>query len=223
MMKTGILDYYDNLAKTYDENRFGNSYGQYIDRQERNFLTSFFKDKKYSKVLDLGCGTGRLLDFATHGTDFSEEMLNMARKKNPGKILLKGEISKIPFDGEFDCIFCFHVIMHQNKNETRLFLNECHRKLSRNGILLFDYPTRSRRKTVSSQEYWHANNSFNTAEIAQLSEGHWKVKNTTGILLFPVHRIPKGIRKYFLSLDIFLCKTFLKKWASYHIAVLEKI
>jgi hypothetical protein len=44
-----------------------------------NILTSrkglfnfFFQNKKYSKVLDLGCGN-RLLNFATHGTDFSEK------------------------------------------------------------------------------------------------------------------------------------------------------
>lgn len=222
-MKTGILNYYNNLAKTYDENRFGNSYGQYIDRQEKNFLMSFFKDKKYSKVLDLGCGTGRLLSFATHGTDFSEEMLAIAKEKYPGKVLSKGEISKIPFDGEFECIFCFHVIMHQTKSETELFLNECHQKLNRKGILLFDYPTKIRRKTLSPQQDWHAGNSFDTSEITQLSGAQWKVKNTTGILLFPIHRMPKSIRKYFLLPDIFLCKTFLKRWASYHIAILEKL
>ena len=38
MMKTSILKYYDNLAANYDENRFGNSYGKYIDQQERSFL-----------------------------------------------------------------------------------------------------------------------------------------------------------------------------------------
>ncbi len=37
MMKTNIRDYYSNLAESYDENRFGNTYGQYIDQQERAF------------------------------------------------------------------------------------------------------------------------------------------------------------------------------------------
>jgi hypothetical protein len=30
-----IVDYYDGLAKSYDSDRFGNSYGRFIDRQER--------------------------------------------------------------------------------------------------------------------------------------------------------------------------------------------
>ncbi len=223
MMKTSILEYYNNLATTYDENRFGNSYGKYIDEQERSFLNSFFKNKNYSKVLDLGCGTGRLLNFATHGTDFSEEMLTVARQKYPEKTLAKGEISQIPFDNDFDCIFCFHVIMHQNRKETEAFLDECFSKLNKKGTLIFDYPTKNRRKVVSPQEDWHAGNSFKPKEITELSGKRWKIKHTAGILLFPIHRIHKKLRRYFLPLDILLCKTFLKNWASYHIAVLEKI
>ncbi|KPE51911.1 class I SAM-dependent methyltransferase [Chryseobacterium indologenes] len=222
-MKTNIREYYNNLADTYDENRFGNSYGKYIDQQEKVFLSSFFRRTKYSKILDLGCGTGRLLGWATHGTDFSEQMLQIAREKHPDKIISAGEISKIPFDTLFDCIFCFHVIMHQTKDETRKFLDECSRKLNSGGILIFDYPTKARRKTVSPQEDWHAGNSFTPSEISQLSKDGWRVKSTTGILLFPVHRIPGSIRKFFLPVDILLCRTFLKRWASYHIAVLEKI
>lgn len=221
-MKSKILTYYDALAKDYDQDRFENTYGRYIDKQERSFLNAFFKSKSYTKILDLGCGTGRLLDFATHGADFSEEMLNIARQKHPGKILAKGEITQIPFSDALDCIFCFHVIMHQNKKETEDFLKECHNKLNKNGTLIFDYPTKKRRKVVSPQEDWHAGNSFTPGEIFEMSNDQWKIKNTTGILLFPIHRIPKGIRKYLLSLDIVLCKTFLKNWASYHIVVLEK-
>ncbi|MBL1219495.1 class I SAM-dependent methyltransferase [Chryseobacterium sp. L7] len=221
-MKNRIHEYYDHLAETYDENRFENSYGKYIDQQEKVFLSSFFRDKKYSKVLDLGCGTGRLLEFATHGTDFSEKMLAIAAKKHPGKMTAAGEISKIPFDTEFDCIFCFHVIMHQTKEETQKFLTECSEKLNNTGVLIFDYPTKTRRKTVSPQEDWHAGNSFTSSEISDLTADQWSIRSTTGVLLFPVHRIPKSFRKFFLPLDILLCRSFLKKWASYHILVLEK-
>lgn len=84
-MKNSIHEYYDHLAETYEQNRFGNSYGRYIDEQENVFLHSFFKDKRYSKILDLGCGTGRLLKFATHGLDFSEKMLRIAKEKIRGK------------------------------------------------------------------------------------------------------------------------------------------
>lgn len=222
MIKNRIHQYYDHLAKTYDENRFENSYGQYIDQQERYFLNSFFRNKNYSNVLDLGCGTGRLLNFATHGTDFSNEMLNISRKKFPQKQLKIGEISSIPFGEKFDCIFCFHVIMHQTREETKNFLSECYKKLDKNGILIFDYPVQSRRTAASPQEDWHANNSFKTDEILSLIAEDWKTVESRGILFFPIHRIPEILRKIFLPLDLLICKTFLKKWASYQIIVLKK-
>lgn len=222
MIKNQIHQYYNNLAKTYDENRFENSYGKYIDRQERYFLNSFFRNKNYSNVLDLGCGTGRLLNFATHGVDFSQEMLNIAQAKFPQKTLKIGNISNIPFEKEFDCIFSFHVIMHQPKQETRNFLNECHKKLNNDGILIFDFPTKARNKIPSTQEDWHANNAFSTDEISELLKNNWKIIETKGVLFFPVHRIPKRFRKIFLPLDIMICRTFLKKWASYQIIALKK-
>ncbi len=37
-----IKSYYDNLAHTYDANRFDNWYGKYIDIQERIFFEKKF-------------------------------------------------------------------------------------------------------------------------------------------------------------------------------------
>ena len=221
-MKEQILEYYDQLAPTYDQNRFENSYGKYIDEQERQFLKTFFIKYQFSKILDLGCGTGRLLDFATHGLDFSAEMLKVAQQKYPEKILKVGEISKIDFKEKFDCIFSFHVIMHQTEDETQLFLKESHEKLNYKGILIFDYPTKCRSKLKNGESNWHAKNTFSEEEILKIVKGDWKILEKVGVLLFPIHQVPKSIRNFFLPLDISLCKTFLKKWASYNIVVLEK-
>lgn len=222
MSKNSIYQYYNNLAKTYDENRFENTYGKYIDTQERHFLNLFFRNKNYKNILDLGCGTGRLMNFATHGVDFSEEMIKVAQQKYPKREFATGNISKIPFSVQFDCIFCFHVIMHQNKEQTLKFLEECSNKLNQNGILIFDYPTKKRRKVISEQEDWHASNTFTESEIFEMIKNNWNIKKQTGILLFPIHRFPKKTRNCFLDLDIFLCNTFLRKWASYNIVILEK-
>jgi cyclopropane fatty-acyl-phospholipid synthase-like methyltransferase len=221
-MKEKILKYYDQLAPTYDENRFENSYGKYIDKQERSFLNSFFSKNKFSKILDLGCGTGRLLNFATHGLDFSTEMLKVAKEKFPEKILKVGEISKINFEENFDCIFSFHVIMHQTKEETGLFLKECFEKLDKTGVLIFDYPTKSRSKKENGENNWHAKNVFSDVEISDLVKNDWRIVEKKGVLLFPIHQVPIKLRNLFLSLDIFLCKTIFRKWASYNIVVLEK-
>lgn len=221
-MKEKILKYYDNLAPTYDENRFENSYGKYIDAQERHFLEAFFKKNIFSKILDLGCGTGRLLNFATHGLDFSAGMLKVAQEKFPEKLLKVGEISNMQIEEKFDCVFSFHVIMHQTKSETQLFLKECNNKLDEKGVLIFDYSTKSRSKAENGENNWHAKNTFSDLEISDLVKSDWKIIDKKGVLFFPIHQISKGFRNFFLPFDIFLCNTFFRKWASYNIVVLEK-
>ena len=33
-----VVEYYDSIASTYDDSRFGNSYGRFIDAEERKVL-----------------------------------------------------------------------------------------------------------------------------------------------------------------------------------------
>lgn len=70
-----------------------------------------------ANVLDLGCGTGRLLDrlagkfphLRGTGLDFSHSMLRMARSSNrhhPRLIYVQGNAQSLPFaDGQFDAVF----------------------------------------------------------------------------------------------------------------------
>lgn len=82
--KDKVVEYYDHLAKDYDRDRFGNSYGRFIDAEERAVL-SRWKVKDSGRVLEVACGTGRLLDFAAAGCDASSEMLAVAREKHPAR------------------------------------------------------------------------------------------------------------------------------------------
>ncbi|MEM7725642.1 MAG: class I SAM-dependent methyltransferase [Cyanobacteria bacterium P01_A01_bin.45] len=70
-----------------------------------------------SRVLDLGCGTGRLLErLATHypnlygtGCDFSPQMLRVARRNKLQRqrlIYIEGKADALPFtEGQFDAVF----------------------------------------------------------------------------------------------------------------------
>ena len=80
-----VVRYYDQLADRYDQDRFGISYGVYVDAQERRLLRKWLAPVSQGKTLDLACGTGRLLDLATHGLDASQAMVRIARSKHPGK------------------------------------------------------------------------------------------------------------------------------------------
>lgn len=49
-----IKAYYNKLAEDYDNNRFNNSYGQYLDQQERDFLNRILKTTPPEQCMDLG-------------------------------------------------------------------------------------------------------------------------------------------------------------------------
>jgi ubiquinone/menaquinone biosynthesis C-methylase UbiE len=83
---------------------------------------------KHSKVLDIGCGTGRftlmlskITGAEVHAIDPSEEMLNEAMKKDKKKNVIwgGGTAEHLPFpDKYFDCVymtFVFHHIKNRNK------------------------------------------------------------------------------------------------------------
>lgn len=224
-MNIEIKKYYNNLASKYDLDRFQNTYGSFIDKQERNFLeTNLPIDLNIHKVLDLGCGTGRLLNFANYGIDFSPQMLAIASNKHPNKTIAEGDVTDIPFsDSYFDAIFSFHVIMHLDFETTSNFITESYQKLKPNGILIFDFPSKKRRELVGHKsKNWHAANSFTIEEIKKIIGNKWTIEIQQGLLFFPIHRIPKFARKWLIKLDLLLCKTFLKEYASYIVIKLKK-
>ena len=87
-----VHDYYEQLAPRYDQDRFGNSYGRYIDAMERAILRKWLVAIPPQEVLDLGCGTGRLLDFAMTGVDASPAMLQVAADKYPDRRLIHSNL-----------------------------------------------------------------------------------------------------------------------------------
>ncbi len=220
-----IKKYYDDLASTYDNNRFENSYGKYLDIQERNFLNSIIKKTENSKILDLGCGTGRFLGFANFGVDISPKMIAVSKSKFPNIEFREGSASNIPFENDFfETIFSLHVIMHLNHQITNDFLEESHKKLKNHGKLIFDFPSKKRRRLISVKpKNWHAANSFSIDTINKMIQGKWMITKYQGILFLPIHRFPVFSRSFFVKLDTLLCKSFLKEYASYCIIELKKI
>jgi SAM-dependent methyltransferase len=79
---------------------------------------------KCSKLLDIGCGSGRDLallarmGFDVYGVDPSAEFIQLAQHTHPelqGRLNVSGlpELG-IPFGGKFDGVLCYGVLMHLN-------------------------------------------------------------------------------------------------------------
>jgi ubiquinone/menaquinone biosynthesis C-methylase UbiE len=218
-----ITNYYSQLAPNYDADRFGNSYGQYLHRQETFFMRKMIAACS-GPVLSLGCGTGRLMEMATHGADISPAMIDEAVKKFPGKQFANCSAAETVYaNGFFKGVFLLHVLMHLPPDTIEAILKEAYRVTAADGWLIVDFPNKGRRKRQSSKEGWHAATGFTTKEFAILANAHgWHTQQHYGLLLFPIHRLPPAVRKLLFWADTWLCSLFTKKYASYTLVKLCK-
>jgi len=222
-MKEEIKQYYDKLAAEYDENRFGNTYGEYIDRQEKVILHKLLKNTIKDETLDMPCGTGRLLNYAAYGADISPNMLKEAQLKYPDSKLFEYNALKTGFeDGQFQTILSFHFVMHLDKDSTKAFFTEAYRVLKPEGKLILDFPSKHRRKLVNyKSDNWHASNHLSINNIIEM-DNRWIISKYYGILFLPIHRFPSNLRRFFIHLDSFICRSPFKHYASYLIVEMEK-
>jgi len=223
MTPNTVITYYNDLAKDYDADRFGNSYGSYIDAQEKRALKRILKNVQ-GNTADLGCGTGRLMQFANVGIDGSEKMLAVAREKFADKTFICADIEKIPFEKDtFEALFSFHVLMHLDIAKARSVFAEACRILKPGGLLIFDHPSAKRRNIFrSGTKGWHGNTAYLLKDLKAMVSKNFEYKEHTGILFIPVHRLPKTMRPFFLGIDNFLCNSIFKGFASYNVAVFIK-
>jgi SAM-dependent methyltransferase len=197
-----IIQYYDRLAPTYDAARFGHSYGQFIDAQERAILARLLP-RAATRVLDIGCGTGRLSAFATHGCDASIESLKVARRKVE-RAFVGADAAGLPFDaGAFDAAFSFHLLMHLDLAAVATLFREASRVLAPGGTFVADIPSGLRRRLHPRRDAgWHGATSLTMAQFRDLAvPAGLTLRKTAGIALTPVHRVPNRLRGALARVD----------------------
>jgi SAM-dependent methyltransferase len=219
-----LVAYYDQLANRYDADRFGNSYGRYLHGQEHRLLKHWLAPRQGQPILDLACGTGRLLDLATHGLDASEAMVRLAHQKHPKKTVRVGlAANPAEFGVQFAAIFCVHLLMHLAKPEIARVLRVAFDQLQPGGVLIFDVPSGHRRALSGFQPTgWHAGTAFDWREVLAMTEAKWRLCRTRGVLFFPIHRLPALIRPALRPFDDLVGATPLKRWSSYQFFCLER-
>ena len=109
-----LISYFDEMAPIWDN---ANVYNKTYIRE----ILKFSEMKDGDAVLDVGSGTGILVDFIREinksgkivEIDISQKMLNMARAKNYNDnniIYLNKDVENFTFDLEFDVIFLFNCL-----------------------------------------------------------------------------------------------------------------
>ncbi len=98
--------------------------------------------EKEDKILDLGCGNGRLypaLEKGNYiGVDYSEKLIEMAKENHPEAKFQKADALNLPFnDNCFDKIYSIAVLHHIPSAELRTdFLKEAKRVLKKEGKII---------------------------------------------------------------------------------------
>jgi len=135
---------YSKIAPLYDKGRTISE--QNIDLWLRA-IARLSRGSEGSKVLDLGCGTGRFsipmaakLGYRVTGADSSAEMLEVSREKDIEKRvawdLQDAQDLSYP-DKSFDIVFMSHLLHHCEYPDK--VVRECHRVLSERGVIVIRY------------------------------------------------------------------------------------
>lgn len=130
LKKTG--EDYNLLAEEFDRTRY------YIPDDIKSLAGLA---KLGDRVLDLGCGNGRLAELfhgkkiQYHGVDVSERLVKIAKSKHPNDDFLIMDSLSIPFpDSYFNVVFALAVVHHVPSREFRSeFLSEIKRTLKPGG------------------------------------------------------------------------------------------
>lgn len=217
MEKNEVVNYYDTIAKDYDESRFNNSYGAFIDAEERRVLDRLIDCSSHTMRLEVACGTGRLTGYATHGLDASAEMMKLAMERHPAVQFTHASATETPFaDASFDIVYSFHLLMHLDAETIGKIFAEVHRILKPGGRFILDIPSRKRRELLHhKQASWHGASHMSSTDMTAAAGDGYTLRSTHGIMMLPVHKLPVVMRKPLVNIDFMLANGWFKEYSSY--------
>ena len=145
--KKEFLNRYEKGSKIYDNERLRDYEGKKVLRTQLEILNKVLKKHKSKKILEAGCGTGRILIPLTNkgynidGFDLSKGMLTELNKKDKRIKTKIGDIEKIPYkDNSYDLVYSITVLMHMTKINKAI--EELLRVTKKGGYVIFDLPNK---------------------------------------------------------------------------------
>lgn len=164
--KIELRKLYDETAEMYDRRYAG------IQRAKYSIVLENLPEKA-GRILDLGCGTGLLLEDLGKrgglvvGIDASEKMLGAANVRNAKAELVLADADHLPFkDASFDCVVS--VTLLQNIPEPSTCVAEAARVLKKGGLAVFT--TLKRKHSLDKVKLWMESAGLKVARLEEIPE-----------------------------------------------------
>jgi SAM-dependent methyltransferase len=148
---------YDNIAREYAENLYGELAGKPFDREILDRFAARLQSA--GPVCDLGCGPGQIARYLrdrnveASGIDLSPGMVAEARRLNPDIPFEQGDMLTLDSkDGAWAGIAAFYSIVHLSGEEIPRAFAEMKRVLRPGGLLLLAFHVGE--ETVHRDELW---------------------------------------------------------------------
>lgn len=216
--------YLDGAAHDYDQKRFTTVGGRAIDSVEQAVLSSVLeKQDKSSRILDVGCGTGRFLlavcekGFSCEALDASPDMLEEAQKKigekYPETNFHLGDAANLPFENSaFDFVYSIR-LLNQTGSATHALkvVEEMVRVAKPGSEILVEFVNYFRPRSASKSEtiknvYLKPNDVIGAG-----SKAGGAVTSVQGIFFLGMtaqHHTPEFFRPVLNSIERLLCAIF---------------
>lgn len=176
-----LQDYFPSMADIEVQKSWTGSHSEVLLYQSVAFIKTMIygyslitgKDIENAKVLDFGCGWGRLIRLLykyvpvdhIYGLDPWDQSISICKQNR-----VKGHLEKsdfvphsLPFAEQFNLIFAFSVFTHLSEKTTHTVLSTLRKYISEDGVLVI---------TIRPKEYWqiHNNGEIATEMIALHNE-----------------------------------------------------
>jgi len=145
---------------------YNNKY--FLERNNLNLhiaesIKIILKENNFKKILDVGCGTGRLVNFFNNngfqakGCDKFSKAISIAKKNNSKNTIFKAPATNLPFKNHsFELVTSISTIEHLTPKEVERFLSESHRILKNKGLIFIITPNFNSPFRYLSGKNWFA-------------------------------------------------------------------
>ena len=185
-----------------------------------------------SKVLEVGCGTGRFVKILARrghhvsGVDPSAAMIEQARQKVDGLTNVafdQGEGAALPFgDRQFDFVYAIRVV-HETESREYAFrmIRELIRVTRPGGRLLVEFPNRLR------PLWWSKGTTLSLGDLENLvaEHGNLRIVGVGGVLFFSItllYRVPGPLLPFWVGADRRIAELF-PRFSSRCYVTLERV